>query len=375
MGPLAGFRLVEIAGIGPTQFAGMLLADMGADLIRIERRGGDATSLIPRRYNLMNRGRPSVAIDLKSDAGRDLVLALCENADALFEGFRPGVMERLGLAPEACLARNPKLVYGRMTGWGQFGPQAGQAGHDGNYVALAGALHGIGAPGGLPVLPANLLGDFGGGALYLVAGMLAALLHAGRTGEGQVVDAAMVDGVASLTTLLHGMQAAGLWSDQRGLDLLNGGAPFYRCYATKDDKAVVVCALEPPFFAALLDGLGIDDFTAADQFDRERWPALAERIGQVLRTRDRDDWWARFRDTDACLAPVLRLAEARADPHLAARGTFIDIDGIAQPAPAPRFSRSPPDTPAAPGPAADPAALLGEWGVDGELIAAAGPGS
>ncbi|MDZ7644223.1 MAG: CaiB/BaiF CoA-transferase family protein [Woeseiaceae bacterium] len=368
MGPLAGFRIVEIAGIGPTQFCGMLLADMGAELLRIERIEADAASMIPRRYNLMNRGRPCITLDLKSDAGRDAVLALCEGADALFEGFRPGVMERLGLAPEACLARNPKLVYGRMTGWGQFGPRAGQVGHDGNFVALAGALHGIGEPGRLPVLPANLLGDFGGGATYLAMGLLAALLAAQRSGEGQVVDAAMVDGVASLTTLLHGMQAAGLWSDERGSDLLNGGAPFYRCYATVDDKAVAVCALERPFYGALLEGLGITDLDPAAQYRQDTWPTQAERFAAVFGAETRDHWSGHFADTDACVTPVLTLAEAQRDPHLVARGTFVEIDGVAQPAPAPRFLRTSRDPQSPPHAGRDAIELMEDWGVPTTII-------
>ncbi len=368
MGPLAGFRIVEIAGIGPGQFCGMLLADMGADILRLERPG--AASLLPPQFNLMNRSRPTLEVDLKRPEGAELVLALCETADALFEGFRPGVMERLGLGPDDCLARNPKLVYGRMTGWGQDGPLAERAGHDGNYLALAGALHGIGEPGRLPALPANLVADFGGGGAFLAIGLLAAMLEASRSGEGQVVDAAMVDGVASLSALLHGMQAAGLWSDTRGSDLLNGGAPFYRCYETKDGKAVVVCALEPQFFAALLEGLGIDDIEPQAQLDQGQWPAMAARFTDVIRSRDRDDWWARFRDSDACVAPVLTMSEARNDPHLAARGTFVEIDGVVQPAPAPRFSRSDSRTPTPPGKAVDADAALREWGVADSIIGA-----
>jgi len=366
MGPLAGFRIVEIAGIGPGQFCGMLLGDLGAELLRLERPG--ATSLIPPKFNLMNRGRPAVEVDLKRPEGVALILALCEQADALFEGSRPGVMERLGLGPDDCLGRNPSLVYGRMTGWGQDGPLAARPGHDGDYVALAGALHGIGEPGRLPVLPANLLGDFGGGGAFLAIGILAALLEAQRSGEGQVVDAAMVDGIASMTTLLHGMQAAGLWTDERGSDLLNGGAPFYRCYETRDGKAVVVCALEPQFFTALLEGLGIDDVDPAAQFDRERWPALGARFAEVIRTRDRDDWWTLLEDSDACLAPVLTLEEARRDPHLAERSTFVEIGGVVQPAPAPRFSRTSTGRPRPPAAASgaiqseEVHALLEDWG-------------
>ncbi len=370
MGPLTGLRIVEIAGIGPGQFCGMLLADMGAELIRIQRpQDHGAGSLIPARYNLLNRGRPTIELDLKTTAAVDVVLALCETADALFEGFRPGVMERLGLGPSACLARNGKLVYGRMTGWGQTGPLADRAGHDGNYIARAGALHGIGEPGRLPALPANLLGDFGGGGLYLALGMLAALLEVRHSGRGQVVDAAMVDGIASLTTLLHGMQAGGLWQDARGSDLLNGGAPFYRCYATADDKAVVVCALEPQFYAELIAKLDLDDIDPADQFRQETWPALAARLESRFASESRAFWSLLFEDSDACVAPVLTLEEARNDKLLAARETFIEIDGIVQPAPAPRFSRTKNAAPTPPLNAADTANLLAGWGVNQKLVA------
>ncbi|MGB5353070.1 MAG: CaiB/BaiF CoA-transferase family protein [Woeseia sp.] len=370
MGPLAGIRIIEIAGIGPGQFCGMLLADMGAELIRIERpQDAGAGSLIPPRYNLMNRSRPAVVLDLKKQEAVDVVLALCDNADALFEGFRPGVMERLGLGPDECLEQNPKLVYGRMTGWGQTGPLASTAGHDGNYIARAGALHGIGERGRLPVLPANLLGDFGGGGMYLALGMLAALLEASHSGKGQVVDAAMVDGIASLSTLLHGMQAGGMWSDERGSDLLNGGAPFYRCYATSDDKAVVVCALEPQFFAELIEKLDLDDFDAATQFDQDVWPAMAEQFALRFASESRAYWTTLFEDSDACVSPVLSMTEAKKDKTLAARDTFIEVDGIVQPAPAPRFSRTPSRDPIPPVRTADRDNLLAAWGVDASLIA------
>lgn len=370
MGPLAGLRIIEIAGIGPGQFCGMLLADMGAELVRIERpQDGSAASLVPPRYNLMNRSRPTVALDLKAPAAIDVVLALCENADGLFEGFRPGVMERLGLGPDDCFARNRKLVYGRMTGWGQTGPLAETAGHDGNYIARAGALHGIGEPGRLPVLPANLLGDFGGGGLYLALGMLAAMLEAAHSGKGQVVDAAMVDGIASLTTLLHGMQAGGMWSDERGKDLLNGGAPFYRCYATADDKAVVVCALEPQFFAELTDKLDLDDVDPKRQFDKKAWPEMTKKLAACFVSESRAYWTTLFENTDACVSPVLSMAEARQDTALATRDTFIEVDGIVQPAPAPRFSRTPSREPVPPVRAADRNNLLAAWGVTDKLIA------
>lgn len=368
MGPLAGFRIVEIAGIGPGQYCGMLLADMGADVIRVARPGAadDDGIVIPPHLNLMNRGRRTITADLKDEAGRRLVLALAGRADALFEGFRPGVMERLGLGPDECLAANPKLVYGRITGWGRHGPLANTAGHDGNYIALAGALHAIGDRDRLPSLPLNLVGDFGGGGAFLAMGILAALLEASRSGKGQVVDAAMVDGIASLTTLFHGLEAAGLWSEYRASNFLDGGAPFYRCYETADGKAVVVCALEPRFFSELLERLDIDDIDAAEQYDRSRWPAHVERLQEVFLTRYRDEWAEAFAGSDACVTPVLTMTEARRHPHLAARGTFVDIDGTVQPNAAPRFSRTPSTAGAAPRPNDDPTAALEAWGVDVE---------
>lgn len=343
----------------------MLLADMGAGIVRIERPAAlDDGIAIPAHLNLMNRGRRTIPADLKSDAGRQLVLTLCREADALFEGFRPGVMERFGLGPSDCAAVNAKLVYGRMTGWGQDGPMAGRAGHDGNYIALAGALHAIGESGGKPVLPLNLVGDFGGGGAFLVMGLLAALLEAGRSGRGQVVDAAMVDGAASLMTLMHGMEAAGLWTDRRGCNVLDGAAPFYRTYATADDKALVVCALEPRFFVELLDRLGIDDVGPGDQYRSEQWPALVSRLESIFRTRTRDAWSTHFADSDACVTPVLSMREARNDPHLASRGTFVDVDGTVQPGPAPRFSRTASVAGFSPqGADAEPTDVLADWGL------------
>lgn len=370
MGPLAGFRIVEIAGIGPGQYCGMLLADMGADVVRIARPDADDDGIaIPPHLNLMNRGRRTVTADLKHETGRKLVLALAGKADALFEGFRPGVMERLGLGPDDCLAVNPKLVYGRMTGWGQHGPLAARAGHDGNYIALAGALHAIGDHDRLPSLPLNLVGDFGGGGAFLAMGVLAALLEATRSDKGQVVDAAMVDGVASLTTLFHGLEAAGLWTEYRAGNFLDGGAPFYRCYETADGKAVVVCALEPRFFRELVARLELDDIDPAGQYDRKRWPRHAETLAAKFLTRYRDEWAEEFADSDACVTPVLTLAEAREHPHLAARGTFVEIDGTVQPAPAPRFSRTASDTPRTPRTDPDDAAtVLADWGLAPELL-------
>lgn len=369
MGPLSGLKIVEIAGIGPGQLCGMLLADMGADLVRVVRPGA-ATPSIPDEFNLMNRGRPAVTVDLKNPRGTDLVLRLCETADALFEGFRPGVMEKFGLGPGDCMERNPRLVYGRMTGWGQDGPLALTAGHDANYIALAGALHCIGEQGRPPPLPLNLVGDFGGGALYLAMGLLAALLEARRSGQGQVVDAAMTDGVASMLTMFHGLRAAGMWRDEREANLLDGGAPFARCYETRDGGWMAVCALEPPFFAALVSALGVTGVDPVDQYDRRAWPEHQRLLAAAFRTRTRDEWAERLGGSDACATPVLSLAEAPEHPHNRARQTFVDVDGVRQPGPAPRFSRTPgairrgpcePDT--------DTQAALEAWGLSAEEIA------
>lgn len=342
MGPLAGYRILEIAGIGPTQLCGMLLADMGAQVLRLTRHGdADPGVGMPERFNLMNRSRPAVAVDLKHPDGARLLLRLCEGADALFEGFRPGAMERLGIGPAACMARNPRLVYGRMTGWGQDGPLATEAGHDTNYLALAGALDAIGGREGPPVLPLNLVADFGGGALYLALGLLAAMLEATRSGRGQLVDAAMVDGVASLTTMFHGLLAAGLWRERRASNLFDGGAPFMRSYQTRDGRYVAVAALEQRFYRNLLEGLGLADVDPAAQMDASRWPGLHRRLEEVFRSRTRDEWCEILQGRDACFAPVLTFSEAAQHPHNRARETFVEVDGLVQPAPAPRFSRTP----------------------------------
>ena len=364
MGPLHGIRIVEIAGIGPTQLCGMLLADMGAQVIRLRRpAAADPGVELPDRFDLMNRGRPSIDIDLKSDRGRELVLHLCDKADALFEGFRPGVMERLGLGPDACMAQNERLVYGRMTGWGQDGPLAGRAGHDTNYIAMAGALHGIGEAGRPPPLPLNLIGDFGGGALYLALGLLAALLEAGRSGRGQVVDAAMIDGTASMLTLFYGLMAGGLWTECRESNLLDGGAPFARCYATRDNRFIAVCALETGFFAALLEALAIDDIDPADQYDTDKWPAQAEILADAFSGKTRDEWSEILSGVDACATPVLTLSEAAAHEHARARGTYVDIGGIRQPGPAPRFSRTASEARCAPSDPDDSArSIMLDWG-------------
>jgi alpha-methylacyl-CoA racemase len=369
-GPLTGVRVVEIAGIGPGPFAGMMLADAGADVIRVDRAQAAVQGAnLESQRDVLARGRRSLAVDLKRAEGRDLVLRLVEGADALIEGFRPGVAERLGVGPDACLARNPRLVYGRMTGWGQDGPWAQMAGHDLDYIALAGALHPMGTPGKPPPVPLNLVGDFGGGGMLLAFGVVSALLEARASGRGQVVDAAMVDGTATLTAMFHGMLAMGLWSDERGANLLDGGAPFYRTYRCADGRYVAVGALEPQFYAALLVGLGLnpEDWP---QHDQERWPAQAEGFAARFAERTRDEWAEVFAGTDACVAPVLTLTEAPEHEHLAARGTFTELAGVRQPAPAPRFSRTPSSLerpPAAPG--TDTDAILAELGCDPNTIA------
>lgn len=376
-GPLAGVRVVELAGIGPSPFAAMLLADLGADVIRIDRPGEPALPIpLPPEADLLRRGRPSVSLDLKHPDGLATAVALVERADVLVEGYRPGVAERLGLGPDACLARNPRLVYGRMTGWGQDGPLAQAAGHDIGYVAVTGALHAIGRAGGPPQVPVNLVGDFGGGALYLVVGVLAALLEARTSGVGQVVDAAIVDGTAHLSSLVMGLVSAGLWSDRRGTNLLDTGAPFYDVYETSDGGWLAVGPLEPAFYAELLRLLGLTG-TAPDRLDPRSWPALRDLLAETFRTRTRDEWTALLEGTDACVAPVLSYAEAPAHPHLAARGTYVEHHGVVQPAPAPRFSRTPAvlgEPPSVPG--AGTRAALSAWGIgDVDALLASGAAS
>ena len=361
-GPLQGLKVVEVAGIGPGPFAAMLLADLGADVVRVDRPGGSSLSLGER--DVLNRGRRSVAVDLKSPGGADVVLRLAERADVLIEGYRPGVAERLGIGPDACLARNPRLVYGRMTGWGQDGPLAHTAGHDIAYIAVTGALHAIGRAGGPPQVPLNLVGDFGGGAMYLVVGVLAAVWEAGRSGRGQVVDAAIVDGTAHLAGILHGYQSLGLWREARGTNLLDTGAPYYDVYETADGGHMAVGAIEPRFFAELLARLGVADL-APDQNDVSRWPELRDLLARTFRTKTREQWTELFAGSDACVAPVLSAKEAPKHPHLAARGTLVERDGLTQPAPAPRFSRTPATLdlpPCAAG--ADTRAALTDWGFE-----------
>jgi len=338
-GPLHGVRVVELVGIGPGPFAAMLLADLGADVIRVDRPGGNALQLGASGKDILGRGRPSAAIDLKNPRGVAAVLDLVESADILIEGLRPGVTERLGLGPDDCHARNPRLVYGRMTGWGQHGPLAQTAGHDINYIAVTGALGAIGRAGGPPQVPLNLLGDFAGGSMYLVTGVLAALTHARTTGEGQVVDAAITDGTAHLMSMIVAMQQSGSWSDQRGSNLLDTGTPFYDVFETSDGGWMSVGPLEPQFFAALVTGLGLADAPA--QYDATRWDELRILLTEAFAGRSRAEWEKVFDGTDACVAPVLSLEEAYAHPHNVARGTYVEKDGLTQPAPAPRFSATP----------------------------------
>ncbi|MCW2532171.1 MAG: L-carnitine dehydratase/bile acid-inducible protein [Blastococcus sp.] len=360
-GPLTGIRVVELSGLGPAPYACMLLAELGADVIRVGRPGGGGHLISPEIDNL-NRSRPSVAVDLKSPDGREVLLRLLDRADVLVEGNRPGVVERLGVGPEDALARNPRLVYARMTGWGQHGPLAARAGHDINYLGLTGALHAIGTAD-KPVVPLNIGADFGGGSLFLVVGILAALLERAGSGQGQVVDAAMVDGASSLVTMIYGMLGGGLWQDRRAANLLDGGAPFYDTYTCADGRHVAVGALEPQFYAALLEGTGLTGALAGGQYDVAQWPEHRRRFAEVFASRTRDEWAAAFAGTDACVTPILSLREAPADPHLVARGTFVELDGVTQPGPAPRFSRTPGAVRGGQRlPGADTREVLSEWG-------------
>jgi alpha-methylacyl-CoA racemase len=341
-GPLAGLKVLEMPAIGPVPFCGMLLADLGAEVLRLDRTEDSGLGIaIETRYELLGRGKKSLALDIKSDAGRQAVLKLMERADIVLEGFRPGTMERLGLGPEVALARNPRLVYGRMTGWGQEGPIAGAAGHDINYIALTGALHACGEAGGPPIPPLNLVGDFGGGTLYLAVGVLAALQERHMSGRGQVVDAAMVDGAASLMTVFYGMLAEGSWHDRRGDNLIDGGAPWYGTFECKDGRHVAVGALEPKFFRELLARIELDPSLAAVQMDRAAWPRIRAALAERFLAKTRDEWAALLEGTDCCFAPVLSLTEAPSHPQLKARNTFVEAFGVVQPAPAPRFSRTP----------------------------------
>jgi alpha-methylacyl-CoA racemase len=378
MGPLAGYRIIEMAGIGPAPFAAMLLADMGAEVIRVDRRQAGDLGLPGRepRFDVLHRGRRSIAVDVKSEAGRDVVKRLAAQADAIIEGFRPGVMERLGLGPDALLALNPKLVFGRMTGFGQDGPLAPAAGHDINYIALAGVLHAIGRQGEAPVPPLNLVGDFGGGGMFLAFGVVCALLEAQRSGMGQVVDAAMVDGSATLMALMFGMYAQGTWKDERGVNVLDTGAPWYDTYETKDGKWLAVGAIERRFYEAFVERLGLTLADLPRQHHRSGWPELRRRFAAAIAGKTRDAWEKIFAGSDACVAPVLALSEVASHPHNAARGTFVARDGVLQPAPAPRFSRTVPEMGTQPRPVgADTEAVLADFGFsEGEVSGLKGAG-
>lgn len=376
MGPLQGVRVVEMAGIGPAPFTAMLLADMGADVIRVDRAQAQTGVLtFDRSKEVMNRSRPSVAVELKNPQGVETVLQLVESADILLEGFRPGVMERLGLGPDVCRARNPKLVYGRMTGWGQEGPLAQSAGHDINYIAIAGALGAIGKPGQAPTIPLNLIGDFGGGGMMMAMGLLAAYIHAQRTGEGQVVDAAMVDGANLLMTYFYGIRQVGLHSDHRGTNLLDGGAPFYDTYETKDGQHIAFGAIESAFYIRLLELLEIPlddpDLSPKNQYNPKKWPALRARLTEIFLSRTRDEWSALFDGEDVCVAPILSMSEAMEHPHAIARDAFVEIDGIKQPAPAPRFEKTPASIKSPPAlPGQHTTKSLSSWGFSDEHIEA-----
>lgn len=367
MGPLHGVKVIEFAGIGPGPFCAMLLSDMGAEVVRIDRKGGRGAN----KFDITSRGRRSIALDLKNPDAVKTAITLISQADALLEGFRPGVMEKLGLGPDVALKANPKLVYGRMTGWGQTGPLSQAAGHDINYIALTGALHAIGRKGETPVPPLNLVGDFGGGALYLAFGMACALFEARGSGKGQVVDCAMTDGAASLMSMFYGFKAMGMWSDSKGENLLDGGAHFYDTYETSDGKWVSIGSIEPQFYALLLEKTGITDPEFQSQMDRSKWPALKAKIAAVIKTKTRDQWDKLMEGTDVCYAPVLSLSEAPHHPHNKARKTFVEVDGVTHPAPAPRFSRTVPEIQGvAPTGGQHNDAILSDWGFSAADIAA-----
>jgi alpha-methylacyl-CoA racemase len=369
-GPLTGIKVVEITGIGPGPFCAMMLADLGADVLRIDRSVA-VRSPMPDKpsSDVLARGRRSIGVDLKNPEGVELVLKLIEKADVLTEGFRPGVMERLGLGPDVCLKRNPKLVYGRMTGFGQEGPMAQAAGHDINYIALAGALAHIGREGDKPLPPLNLVGDFGGGGMLLALGVCAALVERGRSGEGQVVDAAMVDGAATLMAFIHGFYASGGWGE-RGTNLLDTGAHFYDTYETKDGKYVSIGSIEPQFYAELLEKTGLDKQQLPGQMDRSQWRPMKQRLTALFKTKTRDEWCALMEGSDVCFAPVLTIPEAYQHPHNIARRTFVDVAGVTQPGPSPRFSRTPGEIKRPPPhPGQHTAEALADWGIASEDVA------
>jgi alpha-methylacyl-CoA racemase len=365
-GALSGVKVLELAGIGPGPFCAMMLADMGADVLRLDRLEQTDLGLpLAPRFDILARGRRSIALDLKRPAAIEIVLALAEKADVLIEGFRPGVTERLGIGPETCGARNPQLVYARVTGWGQHGPLAQAPGHDINYIAIAGALHAIGRAGRPPVPPLNLVGDYGGGAMYLAFGIVCALLERQSSGEGQVIDAAMSDGAASLMSIFYARLAAGVWQDARGVNAIDGGAPWYDVYETSDGLHIAIGAIEGRFYLRLMALLGLDEQTVPKQHDKARWPELRARLRDAFQQKTRDEWCELLQGQDVCFAPVLSLAEAPAHPHNRARGTFVERDGLVQPAPAPRFSRTPGGIGrGAPERGEGGAAALADWGFD-----------
>ena len=370
MGPLGGMKIIEMGGIGPGPFCAQMLADMGADILRVERWGSPPRTADPR-HNVWHRGRRSIAINLKKPEGAEVLLKLIEKAEALIEGFRPGVMERLGLGPDECLKRNPRLIYGRITGWGQEGPLAQAAGHDINYIALSGVLHAIGQADGKPVPPLNLIADLGGGGMLLAFGIMCAIYETRTSGKGQVIDSAMVDGSSILMGRFFGDWAAGTWKDERGTNLLDGGAHFYDTYETADGKWVSVGSLEPQFYKLLLEHTEIDDSDFQDQMDRSNWPKLKEKIATVFKTKTREEWCEIMEGTDVCFAPVLSFKEAIQHPHNTARNAFVDVEGVMQPAPAPRFSRTSPETPeSAPEPGEHTESALLDWGLNEDEIKA-----
>jgi alpha-methylacyl-CoA racemase len=370
MGPLQGVKIVELAGIGPGPFAGMLLSDMGADIVRVDRAQQVSGDFSKPNLEALYRGRRSIGVDLKNPEGVETVLKLVEQADGLIEGYRPGVTERLGIGPDVCLARNPKLVYGRMTGWGQEGPYSQAAGHDINYIALAGALAHFGREGAKPTPPINVVGDFGGGAMFLAFGMVCGLLDAQRSGKGQVIDAAMVDGSALLMTMMWGLKAIGFWDEHQGVNVLDSGAPFYDTYETKDGKFISLGSLEPQFYAELVNRLGLADAGLPAQMDRGGWPVLREKFTELFKTKTRDEWCAILEHSDACFAPVLTMSEATNHPHMQHRSTIINRDGVDQPAPAPRFSRTVAEVQrSAPWPGQHTDEALTDWGFDRDAVA------
>jgi len=372
MGPLKGLRIIEIAGIGPGPFAGMLLADMGAEVIRIERPTGP-TFPLDAKLDFMNRGKRCISLNLKHPQGIDAALKLCESADGLIEGFRPGVTEKLGIGPEDATAMNERLVYGRMTGWGQQGPWAREAGHDINYIAISGALYSIGEKGGKPILPLTLVGDFGGGGMLLAYGMVCALLEAKTSGKGQVVDASILDGSTTLMATFFSTLQTGFWQEQRGSNILDGGAPFYDTYECSDGEYIAIGAIEPQFYSAMLSGLGLSEEALPHQMDQKHWPEMKAKIAAAVATRSRDEWAEQFSGKEACVTPVLKMSEVAEHQHVRERGVLLDIDGVQQPAPAPRFSRTQPDVPhQAHVLGADNHDILSSLGLDPEAMKQAG---